>query len=100
MTAGSPWRRYGPTVVMSTRVRSAIARIDAASSVSAITTDGRTPPTAAIASVTACSLAGLRPAIAQVAPSGRCVARYFAVSSPVKPVAPSRVMSTEVIDPT
>ena len=44
---------------------------------------------------TASSLARLRPARASFASAGALVARYCAASPPVKPVAPSRVMSND-----
>ena len=71
-TSGSPYSRYGPTVVMSTRVDRAISASEAVSWVSATTMPGAGTSgiSAASRAATASSLVRLRPATAQEPPSG------------------------------
>src|SRR4051794_1449312 len=74
---------------MTTRAASATARSEASSVTSACSSGTSTPRRSDSAS----SFARLRPASAHRTPSPAWSARYWAVSAPVKPVAPRRTMS-------
>src|SRR5919201_4167677 len=86
---------YGPTVVITTLVASATARIEEASFTSAVSSGTSAAAGAASArrSRQPSSFWRLRPASAQRVPAGALRARYSAVSAPVNPVAPNTTTS-------
>ena len=73
-TSASPYLRYGPTVVHTTRVRETIASREAGESASATRT-GQSVAAPPMRSRNATSLASERPASAILVPAGACVAR-------------------------
>src|SRR5579859_998088 len=83
---------YGPTVVITTFVDSASARIEPGSFTSA-SISGRPECSLPSRERTASSLDRLRPASAHRVPGSAWAARYSAVNPPVKPVAPNRTIS-------
>src|SRR5437763_12000092 len=85
---------YGPTVLITTLVASAISRSESGSVTSA-RSRGTSAPPAPRRRRPSSSLLSFLPASAHRVSAGAWRARYSAVSAPVKPVAPNTTMSYE-----